>query len=98
MFEKSICVSSHRTEMSWKSLKNKGLTTSSHLKLKLDKFTVEINGMYLTDKVKHWSNLPKVDFSIPSYFKIKVEQFFPPKQYGLVQTVLGKAGVFRSPT
>ena len=63
--------------MSWKSLKNKASTKFSHWNLKLDKFGVEINGMYLTDKVKHWNNLPNVDFSIPSNFKIKAGIFFP---------------------
>lgn len=98
MFEENSCVSTHRTEMSWKSRKNKALTKSSHWKLKLDKFGVEINCMYLTDKVKHWNNLAKADFSILSYSKIKAGHFFSPKEYGLVQTVLEKAGVFRIPT
>lgn len=83
--------------MSWKSLK-KGLTKSSHWKLKLGTFGVEINGMYLTDKVKHWNNLPKVDFPSLATLKLKLDNFFSPKEYGLVQTVLEKAGVFRSPT
>lgn len=99
MLGKSICVSfysQNRDEL--KKPKTQRFDNIQPLELKLDKIVLEINHMYLTDKVRHWNNFLKVDFASTNYFKIKPGEFPPhSKEYGLVWIVLRKAGISKKP-